>query len=121
MDVLEERRLHVRDTRPARRTRLEVGDDGRVVDEHVDASVVLVHALQHPAHLLLVADVDLDGENRGAALRDLRRDGLHRCDVGDGQPRTGLGEHAGVVAAYPHRAAGDDDNLVFDRHASSLH
>ena len=118
-DVFEERRLHVRDARPPGRACLKVRDDGRVVDEHVDAPVVLVHPLQHPAHLLLVADVHLDGEYGCSALGDLRRDRLHGRDIGDGQARAGLSKGAGVVAAYPHRAAGDNDDLVLDGHVSS--
>ena len=79
-----------------------------------------MHAGQHPVHLFFVADVHLNGEHRRAALRHLRRDGLHRRDVRNREAGARLRERTRVVPPYPHRAAGDDDHLVLYGHASSF-
>ena len=118
----EERALQVGAQNPVEVRFLEIqeifrGEDGGVVDEHVDPPEGRDRRLDQPGDRARVADVAAHITHRSEPAEVFRRGGAGRViHVGDDHPRAFLQEAVGDGLADAPRAPGDDSNLVFENH-----
>src|SRR5690606_13062279 len=98
------------------------GLDARVVDEDVDGTELLPHAVDHGLDVGPARDVALHGDRPAAAAPDVGSGflGLRGlADVVDGDVGALLGEDLGDAAADAAAAAGDERNLVLESHGDA--
>ena len=85
-----------------------------VVDQNINAAILLHHLVYHPLHLIFFGQVSSDGPGTAACLSDLRCHGLQlggrSADHGDHSAF--LAQHQGDGTAKPLACAGDDGDLI---------
>ena len=93
------------------------GKNAGVVDQHVDLAVDGQHRRHEVVDRRLVADVAGDEAHRAEAAQRLdRRRAAVFVDVGDDDARAFFQESSGDRMADAARRAGDDGNLVLEKH-----
>ena len=97
--------------------RMGVGRDRGIVDRAVEPPVALDRRANHGLRVGRLGDVGEAERGRAAVLLDALDGRLAelRVDVAHEHLRPGGGEHPGGRLAHPHRCAGDDRDLAFER------
>ena len=95
---------------------LHPAEDGRVVDQEVDAAELGDRAVGHGSGGSRIGDVDRHGERPAAPAGDPGGNllGAGGVDVGDHHRRTLLGERFGIGLTDAAAGAGDDRHLAVE-------